>query len=128
VVECDGFENRYTGNGIGGSNPPLSTSLFSARCKSSIYDGHFCFGKTSVKQGHVSMENQEQIERRTYVGEMSTQAFDGFAGFRLDQSYQLRYTRLGDGNVRIELDHAPNPGRQLVVNEGEFARWWVKNN
>jgi hypothetical protein len=72
------------------------------------------------------MENQEQIERRTFVGLTGTPAFDGMAGFRIGQSYQLRFTRLGDGNVRIELDHAPQPGRQLVVNEEEFARWWVK--
>jgi hypothetical protein len=72
------------------------------------------------------MDAHEQIERRTYVGQMGTQAFDGMAGFRLEQSYQLRFTRLGDGNVRIELDHAPTPGRQLVVNEAEFARWFVK--
>jgi hypothetical protein len=27
VVESDGLENRYTGNGIGGSNPSLSASF-----------------------------------------------------------------------------------------------------
>lgn len=72
------------------------------------------------------MELHEQIERRTYVGETSTQAFDGMAGFRVGQSYQLRFTRRADGTVAVELDHAAVPGRQLVVNEAEFARWWVK--
>jgi hypothetical protein len=28
VVECGGLENRYTGNRIGGSNPPFSANLF----------------------------------------------------------------------------------------------------
>jgi hypothetical protein len=38
------------------------------------------------------METHEHIERRTFVGETSTSAFDGFAGFRLGKEYQLRYT------------------------------------
>jgi hypothetical protein len=71
-------------------------------------------------------DQHEQIERRTYVGETAIPAFDGMAGFRIGQSYQLRFMRLDEGNVRIELDHAPSPGLQLVVNEGEFAKWFVK--
>jgi hypothetical protein len=35
----------------------------------------------------------EHIERRTYVGETGTMSFDGYAGFRMNQSYPLRYTR-----------------------------------
>ena len=50
-------------------------------------------------------------ENRTFVGETGTQAFDGFAGFRVGQSYQLRHTREFD-EVRIEMDHA---GAGLVV-------------
>jgi hypothetical protein len=59
----------------------------------------------------------EHIERRTYVVETSTSAFNGFASFRLGQSYQLRYTRLPDGRVVIELDHAEARQRQLVASE-----------
>ena len=33
------------------------------------------------------MNNQEQIERRTFVGETDTPAFDAMAGFRVGQSY-----------------------------------------
>jgi hypothetical protein len=50
-------------------------------------------------------------ETYTFVGETATPAFDGFAGFRIGQSYQLRYTREFD-EVRIALDHAAlGPGR-----------------
>jgi hypothetical protein len=50
VVECDGFEIRYTGNGIGGSNPPLSALILEACCKSSVYSRLSDFGKIPVKQ------------------------------------------------------------------------------
>jgi hypothetical protein len=45
----------------------------------------------------------EHIKRRTFVGETGTAAFDDYAGFRMNQSYQLRYTREFD-EVRIALD------------------------
>jgi hypothetical protein len=51
----------------------------------------------------------EHIERRTFVGESGTMAFDGYAGFRMGREYQLRYTREFD-EVRIALDHAAQPG------------------
>ncbi|MGI4819866.1 MAG: hypothetical protein ACRYFV_01535 [Janthinobacterium lividum] len=72
------------------------------------------------------MENQEHIERRTYVGETgSTQAFDGFAGFRIGKSYQLRYTREFD-EVRIALDHAATPGLVSTRTVENFNKWFVK--
>ena len=37
VVECDGFEIRYTCKGIGGSNPPLSTAGFFFRGKKLVF-------------------------------------------------------------------------------------------
>jgi hypothetical protein len=49
------------------------------------------------------MEDHGKIERRTFGG---YGAMDGHAGFRVGQSYQLRYTVLEDGQVSIELDHA----------------------
>jgi hypothetical protein len=67
----------------------------------------------------------EHIERRTYVGETSTSAFDGFAGFRLGRSYQLRYTREFD-EVRIALDHAAQPGLILTLAVKDFDKWFVK--
>jgi hypothetical protein len=71
------------------------------------------------------MDNHEQIERRTFVGETATQAFDGFAGFRIGKSYQLRYTREFD-KVRVELDHASPGAGPLVVSVEEFNKWFVK--
>lgn len=71
------------------------------------------------------MENQKHIERRTYVGETGTSAFDGFAGFHLTQSYQLRYTR-EFAEARIELDHAATLGRILTLKVEQFDKWFVK--
>jgi hypothetical protein len=63
----------------------------------------------------------EHIERRTFVGETGTMAFDGYAGFRMGQSYQLRYTREFD-EVRIALDHAATPGRILTLKAEQFDK------
>jgi hypothetical protein len=71
------------------------------------------------------MDNQEHIERCTFVGETGTMAFDGYAGFRMNQSYQLRYTREFD-EVRIALDHAVMPGRILTLEVEKFNKWFVK--
>jgi hypothetical protein len=68
----------------------------------------------------------EHIERRSYVGETGTSAFDGFAGFRMNKSYQLRYTMREDGNVGIAFDHVPTEGRMLLVTKEQFGRWFVK--
>jgi hypothetical protein len=67
----------------------------------------------------------EHIERRTYVGETAVGAFDGFAGFRIGQSYQLRYTREFD-EVRIALDHAATPGLVSTMTVEQFNKWFVK--
>jgi hypothetical protein len=67
----------------------------------------------------------EHIERRTYVGETAVGAFDGFAGFRIGQSYQLRYTREFD-EVRIALDHAATPGLVSTMTVENFNKWFVK--
>jgi hypothetical protein len=71
------------------------------------------------------MENQEHIERRTFVGETGTMAFDGYAGFRMGREYQLRYTREFD-EVRIALDHAQTPGIVLTITTEQFGKWFVK--
>jgi hypothetical protein len=70
----------------------------------------------------------EHIERRTYVGETaaSTQAIDSFCGFRIGQSYLLRYRVRVDGTIGIALDHAPTEGRVLVVTKQQFGKWFVK--
>jgi hypothetical protein len=67
----------------------------------------------------------EKIERRTYVGETGTAAFDGYAGFRIGREYQLRYTREFD-EVRIALDHAPTPGLVSTMTVEQFNKWFVK--
>jgi hypothetical protein len=71
-------------------------------------------------------DQNEQIERRTYVGETGTYALGSMADFRVGQSYQLHFTRLGDGNVSIELNHAPKLGQYLVVQEVDFEKWFKK--
>lgn len=67
-------------------------------------------------------------ETRTYVGESHGRAFDGMAGFRIGQQYQLTYTREGD-EVRIMLDHhehvSPGAGPMVLTSE-EFEKWFRK--
>jgi hypothetical protein len=67
----------------------------------------------------------EHIERRTFLSETGTMAFDGYAGFRMDKEYQLRYTREFD-EVRIALDYAPTPGQVLTITVEQFGKWFVK--
>jgi hypothetical protein len=62
---------------------------------------------------------------RTYVGETSTSAFDGFAGFRLGKTYQLRYTKEFD-EVRIELPHGSPGAGPLVLSVEQFDKWFKK--
>jgi hypothetical protein len=50
---------------------------------------------------------------------------DGYAGFRRDRSYQLRYTREFD-KVRITLDHAASPGLIMTLEVTKFDKWFVK--
>jgi hypothetical protein len=69
------------------------------------------------------MENHEQIERRTFGG---GGALDGFAGFRVGQSYQLRYVVLESGEVAIELDHAREGVGPLQIPATDFRVWFVK--
>jgi hypothetical protein len=49
----------------------------------------------------------------------------GFAGFRLNKEYQLRYTREFD-EVSIALDHAPTPNQVLTLTVEQFNKWFVK--
>lgn len=67
------------------------------------------------------MEDQEKIERRTYVGATSTMGFDGWASFGIGQQYQLRYIREFD-EVRIVLDHASTPDRVLTITVEQFGK------
>jgi hypothetical protein len=66
------------------------------------------------------------IETRTFVGETATSVGDGFTGFRIGQSYQLRYRVRKDGNVAVALDHAPQEGRELIVTSEQFEKWFRK--
>lgn len=53
-------------------------------------------------------------ETRTFVGETSTAVGDGYAGFRIGQTYQLQVEHRGD-KLAIVLDHhehvSPDAGR-----------------
>jgi hypothetical protein len=64
-------------------------------------------------------------ETRTYVGEMSTQAFDGMAGFRLGQTYELSYTKEFD-EVRVTIPHGSPGAGPLVVTVQQFEKWFRK--
>ena len=59
-------------------------------------------------------------ETRTYVGQTGTQAFDGWAGFRLGQAYQLDYV-LSAGQVAIERPTGQSP---LVLSVEDFNAWF----
>lgn len=62
---------------------------------------------------------------RTYVGETGTQAFDGWAGFRIGQSYDLTITRHENGDVDITLDHEGRE-RDLTLTADQWERWFKK--
>jgi hypothetical protein len=68
-------------------------------------------------------------ETRTFIGETSTAVGDGYAGFRLNQPYQLTYERRDDGTVAIKLDHhehvSPSAGPMVVTAE-QFEKWFRK--
>jgi hypothetical protein len=70
----------------------------------------------------------EHMEHRTYVGETSTMAFEGWAGLRIDTCCELHVTYLGDGTVSIMLDHHKHvmPGVALVMTVEQFNKWFVK--
>jgi hypothetical protein len=73
------------------------------------------------------MDNQEHIERRTYVGERSISAFSGWAGLHIGQCCKLHVMYLGDGTVSIVLDHHKlRPGVGLVMTVEQFGKWFVK--
>lgn len=60
-----------------------------------------------------------------FVGETAGQIFDGFAGFRVGQVYELHFTRAGH-QVAIELEHGSPGAGPLVVSAEQFAKWWVR--
>jgi len=70
----------------------------------------------------------DTTETRTYVGEPTGYPFDGMAGFRLGQQYELSYTKEFD-EVRLVLDHhahvSPGAG-PLVLTSEQFERWFRK--
>jgi hypothetical protein len=68
------------------------------------------------------------IETRTFIGESGTPAFDGYAGFRIGQRYELRVERRDDSTVAVGLDHAhctPGVG-PMVVSKEQFEKWFSK--
>jgi hypothetical protein len=78
-----------------------------------------------TRKGYFLMA-RTHLRPHTYVGEIDTRAVEGFSGFRLNQRYDLRYTRNDKGAVVIELDHLPY-GRQLIVTAAEFEKWFKKS-
>lgn len=52
-------------------------------------------------------------------------AFDGWAGFRVGQRYELEVSREFD-EVRIVLAHGSAGAGPLVVTSEQYEKWWVK--
>jgi hypothetical protein len=67
-----------------------------------------------------------RTETRMYVGQTGTHAFDGFAGYRVGQVYEMRYTVLGDGRVIVEPDHVEGNKAPIEFEEKNFNTWFVK--
>jgi hypothetical protein len=67
-------------------------------------------------------------ETRTFIGETANDVFDGWAGFRIGQQYELTYTKEFD-EVRVVLNHhahvSPGAG-PLVMSVEEFERRFKK--
>jgi hypothetical protein len=68
-------------------------------------------------------------ETRTFIGESGTPAFDGYAGFRIGQTYQLRVERQDDGTIAVALEHAHcAPGVEpMVVSSDQFEKWFKRS-
>lgn len=65
-------------------------------------------------------------ETRTYVGTTGGPGgFDGFAGFRIGQTYELSYTKEFD-EVRIVLPHGSPGAGPLVLTSEQFETWFKK--
>jgi hypothetical protein len=60
-------------------------------------------------------------ETRAYIGETATSAFDGMAGFRIGQPYQLSYNK-GFNEVRITLAHGSAGAGPLVVMNAQLEK------
>jgi hypothetical protein len=68
-------------------------------------------------------------ETRTFVGETAGAIGDGYAGFRIDRTYELTVEHRDDGNVAIVLNHHPyvSPGAgPLVITEAQYGKWFKK--
>jgi len=63
---------------------------------------------------------------RTFIGQPETRFFDGYAGFRIGQTYQLRYRTAEDGTVKIAMDHVGQPLAEVGVTAELFEEWWVE--
>jgi len=59
----------------------------------------------------------------TYHGDTGGQHFDGWAGFRVGQTYALTYTEEGD-QVLVQLPHAP--GRTAKMSKADFKKCFQK--
>ncbi|MVN75181.1 hypothetical protein GO988_02475 [Hymenobacter sp. HMF4947] len=73
------------------------------------------------------MDQHEKIERRTFSGPGTNNALDGYAGFRVGQSYQLRWTVLENSDVSIAMDHVERTDlAPAVMTAARFKEWFAK--
>lgn len=62
----------------------------------------------------------------TYVGQSGTQAFDGWAGFRIGQEYTLEVTDLENGEVDITFQYLGEE-RDVTLTKAQFEKWFEKD-
>jgi hypothetical protein len=65
-------------------------------------------------------------ETRTFIGQEPGSSTESFAGFRVGQAYDLRYTVLQDGRIAIEPDHVLLATLPFAFEAVEFKKWFKK--
>jgi hypothetical protein len=68
-------------------------------------------------------------ETRTFVGETAGAIGDGYAGFRIDRTYELHVEHRANDTVAIVLNHhdhvSPGAG-PMVITEAQYGKWFKK--
>lgn len=63
-----------------------------------------------------------KTEKRTFVGETSSDKFDGWAGFRIGQPVELEVVDEDESHVRVRPAGATWPG--VVMTMAEYKKWF----
>ena len=69
-------------------------------------------------------------ELRTYIGRAGVQPFDGWAGFRIGQTYPLQVEYREGDKVAIVLTHrermSPSIGPLVIITKEQYEQWFRK--